>query len=65
MPFTELAFFADIKRKVVKTHRSSKPLLLTDIRLKRQKFMVILYTNPFLFTVFKNFRIRFYFTRKN
>ena len=50
MPFKELAFFADIKRKVVKNH--------VDIRFQRQKLGTFLHKSVPLI-VFENFQICF------
>ena len=50
MPLKELAFFADVKRKVAKTngHTITVPKLMENY-----------YTSPCLFIVFENFRICF------
>ena len=48
MPFKELVFFADVKRKVAKTHRH------TSAKNYHGNF----YTSPCLFIAFENFQIR-------
>ena len=55
MPFKELAFFADIKRKVVKNH--------VDIRFQRQKLGTFLHKSvPLLYL--KTFKFVSFYTQK-